>query len=202
MPKKQKQPKPMLDHLSRAFMIHICKDGTISYRNQVRKERVFNGVALPVYSVATEEHARELQIRFGRLQYTKHPVNNMDWYKLSSLPGGADIASRSPPLLKLEDLDSITQMFDTWYLEHIKANLLKQIFHATWQAVGSDALSACREAGERLDNDTALELILDAHRAEEYVRTPEQALAIADFRLLPWTQQILIGNQLVGGRLV
>lgn len=204
---KRKQ-KPQLDsglsiREARPIVIHICKDGTISYRDRTKNEPVFNGVALPVFSVDTVEQAKQLQIRFGRLQYINHPVNNMTWYKLSVLPDGTDpVTSRKDGLLKLEDLEGITTMFANWYRDFVQGTSVKEILFATWQGVGSDALSACREAGETLDEDTAIELILDAHRAETYVRTPAQALALADFRLLPYDQQVKVAKQLVGGRLV
>ena len=52
------------NHFGRAIMIDICKDGTISFRN--RGSRAFNGKALPVFSVDTEQEANSIQVAFGK----------------------------------------------------------------------------------------------------------------------------------------
>jgi hypothetical protein len=62
------------NHLSRRFMIHVCKDGTITYRDTSTREHVFNGIALPVFSVDTVAQAQALQVRFGRLAHEEHPL--------------------------------------------------------------------------------------------------------------------------------
>ena len=92
-------------YFTRRFMIHICKDGTISYRDTSIKEKVFNNVALPVYSVDTKEQAKDLQVTFGRLQYGEHPLMpGQPWYRFSM------------PLdkwtLELDDLDMISRLFE------------------------------------------------------------------------------------------
>lgn len=109
MPKR----KPVDHILSRPVLIHICKDGTISYRRH--GEPVLNGVAIPVFSVNTVEEAKEIQVRFGRRQYTPHPGNGMDWYRISVLQDGTDPAFRDPPVLETSDLDGITEMFSNFY---------------------------------------------------------------------------------------
>lgn len=76
------------DRLGLPVLIHICKDGTISYRRR-RGEPVFNGRALPVFSVADEEDARMLQVRFGSLQYRPHPSGKLGdhWYVWTGFDG-------------------------------------------------------------------------------------------------------------------
>lgn len=87
----------------RPVMIHICKeDGTISYRRKGKP--VFNGVALPVFSVDTEEQAEAIQIRFGRLQYVEHPaMPGRPWYRWTDFDG------------KLESLDRVTETLRHFY---------------------------------------------------------------------------------------
>lgn len=95
-------------NFDRPIMIHICKDGTISYRDKRTKTKVFNGRALPVFSVDTVYDAKQLQVRFGRLQYGPHPeakahTGTLNWYKLNDFGG------------ELEDLDGVTEMFAAFY---------------------------------------------------------------------------------------
>lgn len=86
----------------RAIVIHVCKDGTISYRT--RKQKVFNGVALPVFTVDTEDEARALQVRFGRCQYGEHPqLPGRPWYRWTNFTGNAD------------DLDAVADQCRAWY---------------------------------------------------------------------------------------
>lgn len=104
-------------HLDRDVKIHICKDGTISYRNL--NERVFNGIALPVFSVDTVQQAQDIQVRFGRRQYIKHPdmVDGRDWYKLSVLEDGTDLQLRGDGTLEFDDLPGVTRLFQKWWDE-------------------------------------------------------------------------------------
>src|SRR5258706_5281352 len=75
--------------LDRPVLIHVCKDGTISYRT--RAEPVFNGRALPVFSVDTEEQARAVQVRFGRRQYGEHPdLPGRPWYRWTDFDGDVE----------------------------------------------------------------------------------------------------------------
>ena len=60
------------DAYKRRYMIHVCKDGTVTYRDTVTHEKVFNGRALPVFSVDTVEEAKAIQIRFCKRQYGSH----------------------------------------------------------------------------------------------------------------------------------
>lgn len=76
--------------------------------------------------------------------------------------------------------------------------LVKSILQATWQAIGSDAISSCREVGTELELDSAIELICDAQRAEDYARTDAEKAALAEFRLLPWDQQCKVAAQMLG----
>jgi len=100
-------------NLTRRYMVHICKDGTITYRDTVKKEKVFNGVALPVGSTDTKKEAEALQIRFGRLAYEEHPLMpGKPWFKLSTVHG--------EPLfrpLNVEDLEAVGKMFEEFILE-------------------------------------------------------------------------------------
>jgi hypothetical protein len=87
-------------------MIHICKDGTISYRQH--GEPVFNGVALPVFSVDTVEEAQALQILCCARQYVEHPqLPGKPWYRLSS--------PLFPPSLELEHLAQIAALLRQRY---------------------------------------------------------------------------------------
>ena len=100
--------------IGRPIKLHICRDGTISYRRD--GEPVLNGVALPVFSVDTEEQAKSIQVRFGRQQYTEHPDQpGRPWYKLSVLEDGTDPASRVDHCLVIDDLEGITRMFEKFY---------------------------------------------------------------------------------------
>mgnify|MGYP006268095103 CR=1 FL=1 len=38
----------------------------------------------------------------------------------------------------------------------------------TWQAIGHEMLVACQEAGERCDNETAIECCIDCDRLPDY----------------------------------
>lgn len=95
------------DAYKRRYMIHVCKDGTVTYRDTVTGEKVFNGRALPVFSVDTPEEAKRIQICFCRLQYKKHPLMpDRPWFKLNEFSG------------ELEDLDRVRAMFALFYKEH------------------------------------------------------------------------------------
>jgi hypothetical protein len=79
------------DDFSRPIMIHVCKDGTISYRDKTKNEPVFNGRALPVFSVDTVEQAFQIQVLFGRRMYTAHPdMPNRVWYVWTDFSGDVD----------------------------------------------------------------------------------------------------------------
>lgn len=77
------------DDLSRPIMIHCCKDGTITYRTL--QQRVFNGRALPVFSVDTEKEAEDLQVLLCKLQYGTHPLQpDRPWYAFRPFSGQLD----------------------------------------------------------------------------------------------------------------
>lgn len=59
----------MKHHLNRQVLIHCCKDKTLSYRT--RDEPIFNGVAIPVFSVDSKAEADSLLLLVGRLQYVE-----------------------------------------------------------------------------------------------------------------------------------
>ena len=97
------------DDLSRHILIHICKDKTLSYRT--REEPIFNGVALPVFSVNSSEEAEALFILVGRKQYTEHPLlPNRPWYKIT-LDGAADFKKH----LEFSDLSNVTAKLKSRY---------------------------------------------------------------------------------------
>lgn len=94
------------DAYKRRYMIHVCKDGTITYRDTETGEKVFNGRALPVFSVDTIEEAKAIQTRFCRLQYNSHPLMPGEpWYKLNEFSS------------ELEDLDRVRAMFVQFHKE-------------------------------------------------------------------------------------
>lgn len=94
------------DAYKRRYMIHVCKDGTVTYRDTVAKEKVFNGRALPVFSVDTVEEAKAIQTRFCKLQYGSHPLMpGKPWYKVWPFSG------------ELEDLDRVRAMFAKFHAE-------------------------------------------------------------------------------------
>lgn len=110
------QSNQFKEDLGRPVLLHICKDGTISYRRH--HEKVFNGRALPVFSVNDEDMARSFQIRFGRLMPVEHPLlPGKPWYKLSSIDGEDVQIGARQGTLELEDLDRVRDMFRQFYLQ-------------------------------------------------------------------------------------
>ena len=45
---------------------------------------------------------------------------------------------------------------------------VRQAIYLTWEAIGSDLYQCCEEQGEELDNEGAIECVLDANRIEDY----------------------------------
>lgn len=98
--KAPKQPT----HYARPIMLHVCKDGTVTYRDKSKREPVFNGVALPVFSVDTVDEAARIQVRFCRKMYQSHPLMpGKPWYILTTFDGDVD------------DLDRVTAEFASFY---------------------------------------------------------------------------------------
>lgn len=96
------------DDMSRPVYLHICKDGTVTYRRAGQK--VFNGRALPVFTVDNEEQAVDIQVRFCRSQWGEHPkLPGQTWYKLNEFAG------------TLDDLDRVAAMFREFYRAHLQA---------------------------------------------------------------------------------
>ena len=90
------------NYLSRRVVIHCCKDKTITWRT--RDQPIFNGVALPVYSVWTEEEAEALAILCCRKMYKEHPLlPGKPWMKVT-LDGELDFKQH----LDYEDLEAVT----------------------------------------------------------------------------------------------
>lgn len=94
---------------SRPVYLHVCKDGTVSYRRAGQK--VFNGRALPVFTVDNEEQAVDMQVRFCRRQWVDHPQMKPGegWYKLNEFSG------------EMDDLDRVADMFREFYNQHLAA---------------------------------------------------------------------------------
>tara|TARA_B100000749_G_scaffold280675_1_gene277871 strand:- start:2195 stop:2560 length:366 start_codon:yes stop_codon:yes gene_type:complete len=88
------------DDLSRDVLIHICRDGTLTYRT--RDEAVFNGAALPAFSVNSKKEAKSLIVLVGVAQHSKHPLlPNDTWYTYPGFGGEIeDIASVAAHLRK------------------------------------------------------------------------------------------------------
>ena len=75
--------------LERPIKLHVCKDGTITYRSA--GEPVFNGRALPFFSVETVEEAQQLQVLFCALQHGEHPdLPGQSWYRRGQFAGEID----------------------------------------------------------------------------------------------------------------
>jgi hypothetical protein len=99
-----KTNKDLIDAYSRRFMLHVCKDGTVTYRDKSIGEKVFNGSALPVFSVDTADEAKWIQVRFCKLQYESHPLMpGKPWYKMFPFSG------------ELDDLDRVRSLFAECY---------------------------------------------------------------------------------------
>jgi len=95
-----------LDDLSRPVKIHVCKDKTITYRTA--DQPVFNGIALPVFSVDTIEEAQHLQLLCCACQYGEHPLMpGRNWYRLGSLEFG--------PTLEIDNLDRVADLLRERY---------------------------------------------------------------------------------------
>lgn len=88
-----------------------CKDRTLSYRT--KNQPVFNGAALPVFSVDTIEEAKDLITLVGKKQYGTHP-------KLPSDQPWMKIDLNYKPFLEFEDLDLVSEKLSNFY------NILKQ----------------------------------------------------------------------------
>jgi len=93
-------------NLSKAWIIRCCRDRTLTITK--RGEPAFNGVALPIYSVDTEQEARDLVVCTCRVQYQEHPdLPDQPWRKIT-LDGQLDFK----PYLDPEDLDAVHAKLD------------------------------------------------------------------------------------------
>ena len=71
--------------------------------------------------------------------------------------------------------------------------LLLNAMWRLWEYIGSDAELACAEAGQRLDNESAAEFVLDAQRLESDAVVAQDApllAALKKFRELDWELEI------------
>ncbi len=94
-------------NLDRKILIHCCKDRTLTYRT--KEQEIFNGVALPVYSVDTIEEAQALIVITCRAQYERHPLlPGQPWYKIT-LDGPLDLKTE----LDVEDLLAVVDKLET-----------------------------------------------------------------------------------------
>lgn len=81
--------RPTSQDLERPVMLHVCKDGTITFRRH--GQPVFNGMALPFFSVESEEEAQTLQVLMCSAQYGEHPdLPGQTWYRRSQFSGEID----------------------------------------------------------------------------------------------------------------
>lgn len=88
-------------HLQQPVKIHVCRDKTLTARNP--GEPVFNGRALPVFSVRDMSEATNLIILVSRVQYEEHPLlPNQPWFKIT-LDGARDFLRE----LELSDLPAV-----------------------------------------------------------------------------------------------
>lgn len=128
----------------RAIVLQLCKDGTISYRT--RGEPVFNGAALPVFTVDTIEQAQQFQVRFGRLQHGPHPqIPDKRWYRLSRRPWKDGEVAIPEEGLDYADLELTTAMFRAHWMAHFAARVPTL---AEWRARVS--VDECRFDGTKL----------------------------------------------------
>lgn len=94
--------------LSRDIKIHICRDGTFTYRSD--DEPVFNGVAIPVYSVDTKEEAERLQTLMCSRNRLEHPLlPDQPWMYIAGFGG------------ELEDLNPLAIRMNEIYMNHIRS---------------------------------------------------------------------------------
>jgi hypothetical protein len=102
-----------LENLTRPILIDICLDGTLTYR--AKKEKVFNGDALPIFSVNSKEEAKQLLVMCGSKQYQNHPLlPNDPWYVLSSFSNDFD------------GLSDATEELKNMYNTNIQSNLTQE----------------------------------------------------------------------------
>lgn len=153
------EPKAMRDDYMRPIMVHVCRDGTVTFRR--RDEPVFNGRALPVFSVNTPEEAEAIQVRFCRAQWKAHPLMpGKTWYRLSCLYDGTDPAHRGDGMIEPEDLDGITVMFREFWAEETK-RMVQATLRAS--AIERKEVHHCERCGDRLDNEKSVWLELNSH---------------------------------------
>lgn len=139
--------------LDRPVVIHVCKDGTITYRRQ--GQPTFNNVALPVYSVATEAQAQAVQVRFGRRQYGEHDrLPGQPWYRWTDFSGDVDA---------LDDVSKAIHAFYTAHLAQDDAAILRDRARKVIAAARHDlGLSVAGLADLLLDNLPELQSVAEA----------------------------------------
>ena len=90
------------DLIEKKFKIHVCKDGTITIRQN--HEPIFNGVALPFYSTDKIRLAKQLRTLLCKREIVPHPrIENEAWYTIRDFGGELeDIAPLQERFLKME----------------------------------------------------------------------------------------------------
>lgn len=97
-------------------------------------------------------------------------------------------------------------------LTRAELNTLMSEIWGLWQSIGSDLESVCTEGGERLDDETVIETLLDAQRLEqEFIEQERRAKtieaaafvalkkqALAKFRQLDYKKQCRIIEENLG----
>lgn len=97
-----------MTHLDGPVLIHVCKDRTLTYRT--RDQPIFNGVALPVYSVESEEMAEMVIVAVAKCMYESHPqIPGKPWYKFAD----EHAIRMTNGLLELEDLPRVTAALES-----------------------------------------------------------------------------------------
>lgn len=92
--------------LNKEFKIHICQDGTLTYRHN--SEQVFNGRALPCYSTDTREKAQELITLIGVVQYKEHPLlPGQPWFVYPNF--GGEVEDITKATAKFRYMEELTQ---------------------------------------------------------------------------------------------
>lgn len=94
----------------RPVYLHICKDGTLSYRR--RHQKNFNNRTLPFFTVDNEKQAHEIQVRFCRFMPEGHPdLPSANWYVWTDFPG------------TVEAIDEVAAKVREFYLTHLAPKL-------------------------------------------------------------------------------
>jgi hypothetical protein len=129
VPLSEFAPRHSLPDYSRfrdPVFIHCCKDGTFSTRRP--NEKIFNGVALPVYVVPSMEHAIQLQVLMCFSVHAVHPAmkRGEPWYKFNDIRQSPHQSKSLPPwegmeipVFEVDDLPKLTAKIHACYRVHV-----------------------------------------------------------------------------------